>query len=103
MNGCAPCLPNCERRRHDYLPYPEWSDMASAPEQPLKPISRGGQHTVPLILVVDDSPMDRHLASSLLQESLGAQIVTASHGGEALEALLTQQPALVLTDLQMPE
>lgn len=54
-------------------------------------------------LVVDDSPMDRRMASSLLEVGLGARVITAKHGLEALKILRKEQPDLVLTDMQMPE
>jgi CheY-like chemotaxis protein/anti-sigma regulatory factor (Ser/Thr protein kinase) len=55
------------------------------------------------ILVVDDSPLDRHLASSLLQKHGGWTTATAADGRQALQALAAETPDLVLTDLQMPE
>lgn len=54
------------------------------------------------VLVVDDSPTDRHLATHLLTE-LGLDVVTAENGKEALVALEAQLPDIVLTDLQMPD
>jgi CheY-like chemotaxis protein len=63
-----------------------------------------GQDAAPnTILVVDDSPMDRLLTSTLLQNLGGWTVRTASNGVEALEALKETEPDLVLTDLQMPE
>lgn len=55
------------------------------------------------VLVVDDSPMDRHLAGSLLEEQANLTAVYAEDGREALEVLRKEAPDLVLTDLQMPE
>ncbi len=60
-------------------------------------------HESPVILVVDDSPIERHLAGTLLREGLHARIVTAVNGRDALEQLRALIPSLVLTDLQMPE
>jgi CheY-like chemotaxis protein len=54
-------------------------------------------------LVVDDSPIDRQLAGSIIQKQEGWTATFAGNGLEALEALKTQQPALVLTDMLMPE
>src|SRR5438477_1987035 len=54
-------------------------------------------------LIVDDSPMDRLLAGSLLQNLGGWTVLTATNGVEALELLKTETPDIVLTDLQMPE
>jgi CheY-like chemotaxis protein/anti-sigma regulatory factor (Ser/Thr protein kinase) len=57
-------------------------------------------HTV---LVVDDSPVDRHLAGAIVQKLEGWQPLFAANGKEALDALERQAPDLVLTDLLMPE
>jgi CheY-like chemotaxis protein/anti-sigma regulatory factor (Ser/Thr protein kinase) len=54
------------------------------------------------VLVVDDSPLDRRLAGSIL-EAEGAIVVYAEHGRDALEKIPVDKPDIVLTDLQMPE
>lgn len=56
-----------------------------------------------MILVVDDSPIDRHLAGSLLARQESYRVVFAENGAEALEVLQRCQPDLIVTDLQMPE
>lgn len=61
---------------------------------------RPAQHTV---LVVDDSAIDRRLASGLLERNGGYQILLATCGKDALVALKSQPIDLVLTDLQMDE
>ena len=58
------------------------------------------QHT---ILVVDDSAMDRRLATGLLEKEGGYQILIATNGLEALQVLKQQPVDLVLTDLQMDQ
>jgi CheY-like chemotaxis protein/anti-sigma regulatory factor (Ser/Thr protein kinase) len=58
------------------------------------------------VLVVDDSPVDRHLAGSIIGKMDGWHAVFAAHGREALDVLEHQLPPLpdvVLTDLLMPE
>lgn len=55
------------------------------------------------ILVVDDSAIDRRLASELLEKEGGYQIVLATNGKDALQALKSQPIDLVLTDMQMDE
>lgn len=55
------------------------------------------------VLVVDDSVIDRHLAGAIIQKQEGWIATFAGNGVEALEVLKTQQPALVLTDMLMPE
>jgi CheY-like chemotaxis protein len=61
------------------------------------------EKTVPTLLIVDDSAIDRRLAGGLLETQLGCTIVYAADGKEALQQLAVQLPDLVLTDLQMPE
>ncbi len=61
---------------------------------------RPAMHTV---LVVDDSAIDRRLASGLLERDGGYQILLATCGKDALVALKAQPIDLVLTDLQMDE
>jgi CheY-like chemotaxis protein len=55
------------------------------------------------VLVVDDNPMDRHLAGGLVDKA-GSTPVYAANGREALEQMdRGEAPDLVLTDLLMPE
>lgn len=54
------------------------------------------------VLVVDDSPIDRRLASKLLEKA-GIETRLAENGHEALAALEKERADLVVTDLQMPE
>jgi CheY-like chemotaxis protein len=53
-------------------------------------------------MVVDDSPVDRRLAGSLLEQQ-GCSVRYASDGKEALQQISGLMPDLVLADLQMPE
>lgn len=61
---------------------------------------RPTHHTV---LVVDDSAIDRRLASGLLEKEGVFQIVMAANGVDAMQMLKQQPIDLVLTDLQMDE
>ncbi len=54
-------------------------------------------------LVVDDSPVDRHLAGGLIEKRGGWKAVGAADGGEALALLETLKPDVIVTDLQMPD
>jgi CheY-like chemotaxis protein/anti-sigma regulatory factor (Ser/Thr protein kinase) len=54
------------------------------------------------ILVVDDSPIDRRLASRLLEQA-GFETRSAENGHHALAALETKPAEVVVTDLVMPE
>ena len=56
----------------------------------------------PLVLIVDDSPVDRLVVGRLLTKAGGWQVAHAGNGEEALAAIAKCPPAVVLTDLQMP-
>jgi two-component system cell cycle sensor histidine kinase/response regulator CckA len=62
---------------------------------------RGGHET---ILVVEDEPVLRELETSILR-NLGYDVLEAAHGKEALALWqrLAPKPALLLTDIMMPE
>jgi len=53
------------------------------------------------ILVVDDSPTERHLLTELLTKN-GYQVITAESGEESIEKAKTEMPDLVLMDVVMP-
>jgi CheY-like chemotaxis protein len=55
------------------------------------------------VLVVDDNPVDRHLAGALLAKRPEMKVVFAENGRAALKVLEESTPDLVLTDLHMPE
>jgi CheY-like chemotaxis protein/anti-sigma regulatory factor (Ser/Thr protein kinase) len=55
------------------------------------------------VLVVDDSPMDRHVAGAIVQKLPGWKVAFAANGVEALAAVEKDRPQLVVTDLLMPE
>jgi CheY-like chemotaxis protein/anti-sigma regulatory factor (Ser/Thr protein kinase) len=64
----------------------------------------GDTAPVPItVLVVDDSPMDRHVAGAIVQKLPGWKAAFAANGVEALAAVEKDRPQLVLTDLLMPE
>src|SRR5262245_40052692 len=63
------------------------------------------------VLVVDDSPVDRKLAGTFLEnrsdssgvkEPTGISVIYANDGKEALSAVKREKPDLVVTDMQMP-
>ncbi len=56
-----------------------------------------------IVLVVDDTAVDRRLAGGLLEKSDNLEVVYANNGGEALDSIRQNAPDLVLTDLQMPD
>lgn len=55
------------------------------------------------ILVVDDSPIDRRIAGSILSREGTLSVVYATDGREALEVIERERPSVVVTDMQMPE
>ncbi len=57
----------------------------------------------PLVLVVDDAPVDLHKAAGLVQATLGWRVAFAENGLQALAAIAQEKPAVVLTDLLMPD
>ncbi len=54
------------------------------------------------VLVAEDNPVNRLLATRLL-EKLGHAVVTAANGQEAVDRLETSRPDVILMDVQMPE
>jgi CheY-like chemotaxis protein/anti-sigma regulatory factor (Ser/Thr protein kinase) len=70
-----------------------------------EPAATAGTAATPerTVLVVDDSPVDRHLAGGIIHKMEGWRAVFAAHGREALDVLARQLPDVVLTDLLMPE
>ena len=53
------------------------------------------------VLVVDDDPGIRSVISAVLEDE-GFPVTTAANGREALSSISSEEPALVLLDLQMP-
>jgi twitching motility two-component system response regulator PilH len=57
--------------------------------------------TVKTILVIDDSPTERHILVELLTKN-GYQVITAENGEQGIEKAKSEQPDLVLMDVVMP-
>jgi len=55
------------------------------------------------VLVVDDSSFDRLVVGKLLQSIPGLKVVYARNGQEGLDAIAREAPAVILTDLIMPD
>jgi len=78
-------------------------DLAQAEvTAPRKAAAVPAGHTLLSILVTDDNPTNRTLASLLLKK-YGHTVVTAANGVEAVERVAEHRFDLVLMDLQMPE
>ena len=56
---------------------------------------------VPLVLVVDDSITVRRVTQRLLKRE-GYRVAVANDGLQALERLMEERPAVVLSDIEMP-
>lgn len=54
------------------------------------------------VLLVEDNKINQMLIKKMI-ENLGCEVLIASSGLEALQVLESQIPALVLTDIQMPD
>jgi CheY-like chemotaxis protein len=61
------------------------------------------RHRMTSVLVVDDSAMDRRLAGAFIEKDAQFEVAYAGHGAEALASMNRAAPALVVTDLIMPE
>lgn len=55
-----------------------------------------------LVLIVDDSPVDRALAGGLLEKQARCQIAYAADGAQGVIAVRDLKPDLIITDMQMP-
>ncbi len=53
------------------------------------------------ILIVDDSPTEIHVLSTIL-EKLGHSVITASNGEEGVAKAKAEKPELILMDVVMP-
>ena len=53
------------------------------------------------ILVIDDSPTERHVLVEILNKG-GYDIITAESGEEGIEKARAEQPDLILMDVVMP-
>jgi signal transduction histidine kinase/ActR/RegA family two-component response regulator len=82
------------------LPAIESPSRAAAPQaaMPSAPAALAGVS----VLVVDDDPDARHVASRMLAGA-GASVRSAASGADALALLATYSPDLLLSDIAMPE
>ena len=54
------------------------------------------------VLVVDDSPTDRQIVTTLLQKQ-GYEVTTAVDGEDALEKVASERPPLIVLDIILPK
>ena len=57
---------------------------------------------MPVVLVVDDSEVDRRLVGGLLPKELDWLVEFAENGEQALEKMAESVPDVVITDMMMP-
>jgi signal transduction histidine kinase/CheY-like chemotaxis protein len=84
------------------LPAAPSSIVQPAREYGTLPGPRPADHRGPLVLVVEDSPVNRVVAVSVL-ERCGYHVHVVNDGREALQALSMQRYDAVLMDCQMPD
>jgi signal transduction histidine kinase/ActR/RegA family two-component response regulator len=72
------------------------------PEAEAAAAAAGGELEAPRVLVVDDHPVNRQVASLMLQ-ALGCETTLACDGLEAVKAARTQRFDLILMDVRMPK
>lgn len=65
-------------------------------------LSEAQTRSKPLVLVVDDNPVNQKVAANML-EKLGYRVNVATNGREAVESIARTAYALVFMDCQMPE
>lgn len=58
---------------------------------------------MPIILLVDDSEVDRRLMTGLLNADFDWLVSQAKHGAEAMDMMVDVSPDVVITDMLMPE
>jgi CheY-like chemotaxis protein len=54
------------------------------------------------VLLIEDSAFQRKVVSSIVKD-LGYDVITADNGHEGVDRILTDKPAVILSDLLMPE
>jgi CheY-like chemotaxis protein len=65
-------------------------------------VTEASPETDGAVLVVDDSAVSRAQVGGLIRNGTGRGVLFAEGGAEALEILARVEPAVVITDLQMP-
>ena len=82
-------------------------DELRAPELPAhlgsKPRSKrqGGKMSIRKILIVDDSPTERHVLNDMLTKS-GYEVMASDNGEDAIQKAKSLRPDLILMDVVMP-
>jgi CheY-like chemotaxis protein len=80
-----------------------WLEISAVPAEPAAIPDEAPELTLEgmSILLVEDNPTNRLVASKILQ-AMGVSVSTAEHGGEGVDAVLGGSYDLILMDVQMP-
>ncbi len=62
---------------------------------------QGGKMSIRKILIVDDSPTERHVLNDMLTKS-GYEVVASDNGEDAIQKAKSLKPDLILMDVVMP-
>jgi twitching motility two-component system response regulator PilH len=62
---------------------------------------QGGNMSIRKILIVDDSPTERHVLNDMLTKS-GYEVVASDNGEDAIQKAKSLKPDLILMDVVMP-
>jgi twitching motility two-component system response regulator PilH len=62
---------------------------------------KGGKMSIRKILIVDDSPTERHVLNDMLTKS-GYEVVASDNGEDAIQKAKSLRPDLILMDVVMP-
>jgi twitching motility two-component system response regulator PilH len=82
-------------------------DELRAPAAPAhlgsKPVTKhqGGKMSIRKILIVDDSPTERHVLNDMLTKS-GYEVMASDNGEDAIQKAKLLRPDLILMDVVMP-
>jgi len=72
--------------------------VAAAPQGSKK---QGGKMSIRRILIVDDSPTERHVLNDMLTKS-GYEVMSSDNGEDAIQKAKSLRPDLILMDVVMP-
>src|SRR6266853_894090 len=77
-------------------------DVQVALEEPLKPPAAATGRRLLRVLLAEDNRVNQHLARTILEKQ-GHAVILAPNGREAVDRHGTENPDIVLMDVQMPE
>lgn len=76
-------------------------ETAAPTAAPAAPAAPAAVQEAPLVMVVDDSLTVRKITTRFLERE-GFRVLTAKDGVDALEKLIEAEPAVILSDIEMP-